>query len=377
MSFVSPGCIFLTARGPMSSDDVMIHTEFEAVNPPFWFRIVFLGLLFIYPFLSAAQKNDTIYLLNGDKITGELKKYENGMLRLSTAGMSTIFIEWDKIKTFYSGKYYEIVKASGFSYYGSIINSKTPACIDIVVVNDTVTEPVTDIVEITKLNKRFWKKFYGSFDLGISYYKSTNTLQYYFDGTLNYRGRKDLLSLGIDFFYSKQKFTDSSAISQKVDIGFLYSHFFPGKFWMGFGTKVQKNTELDLDSRFQLSVAAGYDFIHTNPIRFYCMGGVLANREKPTDSVTASTNFEGIVAMKFTWLKYRFPDINISTDISYFPSLSIQGRHRLEYNLSAKFEIFRDFFFGLTFYDDYDSKPSGGGPALNDWSAVFTVGYSF
>ena len=326
---------------------------------------------------SSAQKNDTIYLLNGDRLTGEIKKFEKGQIKLSTEGLSIIYVEYDKVKTIYSGKYYEIVKKSGFSYYGSIFKSDSSGCIDIVISNDTVTERIPDVVEITKINKRFWKKFYGSIDLGANYYKSTKTVQFYFDGVVNYRARKDLVTLAIDLFYSQQNFSDSSVISEKYDIGLQYSHFFQGKFWMGLGTKVQKNTELDLDYRYQMSIGAGYDLVHTNPIRFYFMGGVLANREKPTDSVTASTNFEGIVAMKFTWLQYRHPKINISSDINYFPSFSVQGRYRIEYNLSTKFEVFRDFFLGLTFYDDYDSNPSGGGPSLNDWSVVFTIGYTF
>lgn len=326
---------------------------------------------------SSAQKNDTIYLLNGDRITGEIKKYENGQLKLSTEGINIIYIEYDKIKTIHSGKFYELVKKSGFSYYGSILKSDSSGCIDIVITNDTVTERILDVVEITKINKRFWKKFYGSIDLGANYYKSTKTVQFYFDGVINYRGRKDLISFITDLFYSQQNLSDSVVLSQKYDIGLEYSHFFQGKFWLGFGTKMQKNSELDLDYRYQLSLGAGYDLVHTNPIRFYFMGGVLANREKPTDSVNASTNFEGIIATKFSWLRYRHPKINISTGFNYFPSLSIAGRHRLEYNLSAKYEIFRDFFAGLTFYDDYDSKPSGGGPALNDWSVVFTIGYTF
>jgi len=354
-----------------------MFTEYKTANPFSWFRIVILGLLCISPFLSAAQKNDTVYLLNGDKITGEIKKYENGRLKLSTEGMSVIYIEYDKIKTMHSGKYYELVKKSGFSYYGSIVKSDSAACIGVAIANDTVNEAILDIVEITKINRVFWKKFYGSVDLGANYYKSTKTVQLYFDGVLNYRGRKDLLTLAIDLFYSQQNFTDSAVISEKYDIGLQYSHFFQGKFWMGLATKVQKNTELDLDYRYQVGVGAGYDIVHTNPIRFYFMGGVLANREKPTDSVNASTNFEGLVSMKFTWMQYRHPKINISTDVSYYPSLSVQGRHRLEYNLSTKFEVFRDFFLGLSFYDDFDSKPSGGGPALNDWSVVFTVGYTF
>ena len=117
--------------------------------------------------------------------------------------------------------------------------------------------------------------------------------------------------------------------------------------------------------------------MRTNPVRFYIMGGLLANREKPTDSVSFSNNLEGILSVKLIWIQHRHPKINITTNFDYFPSFTISKRYRLEYNLSVRYEIFKDLFIGLTFYDDFDSKPSGGGPALNDWGVVFSVGYSF
>ncbi len=343
------------------------------LNHPF-IRII---LLFFILGRAYSQKNDTVYLINGDRITGELKKYENGLLVLKTDGISTINIEYDKIRTFYSGKYYEIVKKTGFSYFGSVTQSKSERSINICISNDTVTEPIADIVEITPIKHRFWNKFYGSFDLGLSYYKSTKTLQYYFNGDLNYRARKDLVSFGVSLMFSDQKVADSMIRTRKNDIDLQYSHFFQGRWWGGLGTKYQQNTELDLDYRLQFGIGTGYDIVRTNPVRFYGMGGLLLNRELPTDSVSFSTNFEGLLSMKFTWLQYRHPKINISTNIDFFPSLSVSGRYRFEYNFSAKYEIFRDFYLGLTYYDDFDSKPSGGGPSLNDWSVIFSVGYSF
>jgi hypothetical protein len=337
-------------------------------------RVIFLCLI---AGSAWAQKDDTVYFLNGDRITGELKRYENGLLVLKTDGISTINIEYDKIRTFYSRKYFEIVKKTGFSYFGSFAKSKSERSIDICINNDTITEPITDIVEITPIKNRFWKKFYGSVDLGLSYYKSTNNLQYYLNGDLNYRGRKDLISLGVDLLLSNQKISDSLIISRKNDIGLNYSHFFQGRWWGGISTKWQQNTELDLDYRIQLGLGAGYDIVRTNPVRFFVLGGFFVNREKPADSASYSTNFEGLLSMKFTWLQFRHPKIDISTNFDAYPSITIRDRYRLEYNLSVKYEIFKDFFIGLTFYDDYDNKPSGGGPALNDWSVIFSIGYSF
>jgi hypothetical protein len=337
-----------------------------------------IPVCFIFlPFIISAQKNDTVYLLNGDRITGELKKYSSGLLELKTDGLSTIKIEYDKIRTLFSRKNFEIVKKNGFSYFGSIMKSGLDRNIGICVTNDTVPEPINDIVEITPVKNRFWNKFYGSVELGLSYYKSTNTLQYYLNGELNYRGRKDLVSTIVSLLYSNQKISDSLILIKKNDVSLNYSHFFQGRWWGGIGAKWQQNTELDLEYRIQLGVGAGYDIVHTNPVRFYVMGGFLVNREKPVDSIDFSSNFEGLLSLKFTWLQFRHPKIDINTNFDAFPSFTIKNRYRLEYNLSVKYEIFMDFFVALSYYNDYDSKPPGSESALNDWSVIFSIGYSF
>jgi hypothetical protein len=94
-------------------------------------------------------------------------------------------------------------------------------------------------------------------------------------------------------------------------------------------------------------MGAGYDFVHTNPIRVYAMGGLFVNREKPTDCISASTNIDGLVSLKFTWLQYRYPKINISTSFDFYPGITVHHRYRLEYDLSVKYEIFKDFFYRI------------------------------
>jgi len=324
-----------------------------------------------------AQKDDTVYLKNGDRITGEIKRYEGGILVLSTNAMSTLDIEYDKISTIHSSKHFELVTSKGFSYFGSLVKSQTAGSIDIVVTNDTITKPIREIVEFVPIRKRFWKKFYGSIDLGVSFYKSTKTLQYYLNTDINYRARKDLVTLGMSLLYSDQRFSDSTSVTLNNDIGLGINHFFAGRWWGGTGIRWQQNTELELAYRIQLALSAGYDIVHSNPVRLYFMAGILANREKPTDSVAVSSNLEGILSTKFTWHKYSHPKVNITSNFDFYPSLTIEGRLRLEYDLAAKYELFNDFYLGLTFYDSYDTKPTGGGPALNDWNFVFSIGYTF
>jgi len=333
--------------------------------------------LFLVPFSLFAQKNDTVYLVNGDRITGEFKKYDLGILTWKTDAMSTVSVEYDKVNTVFSSKYYEIITRDGFTYYGSFRKSPIPGSVGIAIANDTVIKSIKEIVKVTPIKNIFWKKFSGSADLGLSYYKSSRIFQYNLSTTLNYRSKKNLISFALSSLSSFQEVTDSIDRSVKNDISLGFDRFFSAKWWGGIKGKVQQNTELNLDHRYQIGLGAGYDIVHTNPVRLYALAGILANQEKPYDTTTVSSNLEGLISAKLIWLQYRHPKINVSTGIDFYPSITISNRYRLEYDISAKYEILKDLFLNLTFYDNFDSKPTGSTVALNDYGVIFSVGYSF
>lgn len=324
-----------------------------------------------------AQKNDTVYLNNGDKITGELKKFDNGTFTVSTDGMGTINIEYEKIKTVYSGKNFEVIDNAGFSVYGSIGTSVTPGTVELIVLNGTVPRQIREIVQMIPIKNKFWKKFYGSVDLGASYYKSTDILQYNFSTSINHRSKGRLITLDMSSIYTDQRKAEGSNITKKNDLLVEYTRFYSGKWWLGGGAKAQQNTEMDLDYRLQAGLMGGYDLVHTNPIRFLIMSGVLANKEKSLDTASISSNLEGLLSLQFSWLQHNNPDVKITSGLNFYPSLTISQRYRVESELSVKIEVVSDLYFGVTFYDNFDSKPLNSQTALNDWGNAISIGYSF
>ena len=57
--------------------------------------------------------------------------------------------------------------------------------------------------------------------------------------------------------------------------------------------------------------------------------------------------------------------------------LSPTGRSRATLDGSFSREIFRDFTWGLTVYDDYDSHPRDPDASTNDYGITMTVGWDF
>ena len=58
-----------------------------------------VALFLVAGLAHAADKTDVVTLVNGDRLTGEIKGLEQGKLSFKTDATGTITIEWDKIAT--------------------------------------------------------------------------------------------------------------------------------------------------------------------------------------------------------------------------------------------------------------------------------------
>jgi hypothetical protein len=84
-------------------------------------RIELAGLfLLLSAGVAEAQKADTVWIRNGDRITGEVKSLTRALLKYSTDDLGTIYIEWDKIDRISTRTTLEIQLSSGLKYYGPL-----------------------------------------------------------------------------------------------------------------------------------------------------------------------------------------------------------------------------------------------------------------
>jgi hypothetical protein len=329
---------------------------------------------FCFTFLSVqAQKNDTIYMRNGDRITGELKKFEYGLLNLSTDAMKTVSIQFDRINSIHSSKYFEIRLNSGQKYFGRLKKSNVMSTVDIISVTDTVSKRLWDIVLIVPIKRSFFQKIDGSFDLGLTYTKASDIFQYTLNTKVTYR----TTYYATQFKLESIQTDDGTSMSKNNTLGFAVSHYLPNKWQSNIFVQGQQNTQLDLDYRVQAGYSMGYDVSRTNSVRFNVMGGLVANQEKTIATATTSENLEALLGAQVKWFKYRSPKVDVTSGVELYPSVTNLGRIRLEYDLAAKYELFKDFYLNLQIYENYDSQPSKDAKPLNDWGVITSIGFTF
>lgn len=337
-------------------------------------RFITISILFFFVLPVFAQKTDTIVHVNGNVLTGEIKKLDFGIVSFKMDGMGTINYETDKIQTIKSRKYFEIKLSNGLYYFGTFDTSYFKRKVKINLGEKVELVDLSEIIEVYPIKKNFWLRMSGQFDLGFDFSKGSGIGKLNFNGNLNYRKRKSYF----EFAWSNNTTSQSDTISSaKSDISLNFQRYLKNRWSLSLQTGVNQNTELGLDLRAFISVLGIWDIIHNNKNRFFVGSGLSGNREWTKGDTTGINNIELSITTSYKLFKYISPKVDVATDFTVFPNLTTSGRVRVEYNLTSKYEIFNDFYVGLNLYYSYDNKPTSLTASDSDYGISSTVGYSF
>jgi hypothetical protein len=327
-------------------------------------------------FLAApalAQRTDVIVLINGDRITGEIKSYASGRLVVDTEGSGDASMKWNKILSITSSKEFEIETTDGLYHYGTLAPSDPPGKLDIVSAERTDTIEFLAMVRITPIYQTFWRRFQGSLDFGFTYTQANNFVQFNLNADATFRRPTFQMSMSISTFFSSQQGVTSS---QRANFGAAYQKFLKDRWLLiGFGG-LDRNLDLGLDLRSTLGVGYGRDVIQTNQTTLTAILGISGQHEDPV-SGTPSYEAAAVIAATYSMFTYDFPKITVTGSVQVIPYLTDFGRVRIEFSGAVKREIIHDFYLSLSIFDSFDSRDPSTQQSKNDWGPVLSVGWNF
>src|SRR5215210_738140 len=79
-----------------------------------------LLVFLVAPGVASGQKTDSVWIRNGDRITGEVKSLARALLEYSTDDLGTVYIEWEKVERISSPTNFEVYLKSGAKFYGNL-----------------------------------------------------------------------------------------------------------------------------------------------------------------------------------------------------------------------------------------------------------------
>ena len=314
-------------------------------------------------------QTDSLIFKNGDYIIGEAKSMDRGVLTFETAYSDKDFqIEWDGIKEIYAVTYFLITLSDGRRYNGHINSFESDKIMITTDDGQKVEVAWDDIVFLDDVDRGFWSQLYFSIDVGLDMTKANNLSQLSTRSNIGYTAKRWNLNEYYNTLYSSQDEVDDI---KRTDAGISYKYFLPKDWYPLVSVDFLSNTEQALQLRTTGKLGMGKFVIHTNRTYWGFSLGANYNNEtyfSTNDTVPASPDkqsWEGFLRTELNL--FDIGDFSLMTKLIAYPSFTIAGRWRSDFNFDAKYEMpFDDDFYiklGITF--NYDNKPVEEGKEID------------
>jgi Protein of unknown function, DUF481 len=330
--------------------------------------------------LLNAQRTDILVLKNGDHVQGEIKILNNGVLTFKTDDIGTLSVKWKDVVKLSSIHTFELVKRNGRIVYGSLDTTKQKFNIVIVYPDSRDTISLFNLIKITQLRNTFFRRLSGNISIGGSYTKGSDVLKFNSSLSLKYRSRHDELILTNSSHITLQGQGQNSNfdenITKKLDGRFTYLHYFDRSWYFVSYTGAEQNTEIAIQARLLLGVGGGKYLFQNYFHKLGTTASLMGNNETKTDG-SSTNNLEFAFRVDYSIYKHTRPKIILNTDFSVYPSISNPGRLRYDGNISADFELVKDFSISISAYTNFDNQGESESTSNFDWGFNTGLAYKF
>lgn len=335
---------------------------------------IFVSCLLLCWGAQAAPKTDIVELINGDRLTGEIKTLGQGLLTLKTDAMDTVYVKWENVRALRTEQYLEVELRSGQRHFGSVPEQRT-AQIEIVDGGNGKRQllPLAEVVRIDPIERgRLLKRLKGNLSLGYNFTKASDVETFTFDGQL--RSRTDLREWELDG--SANVTAQSGPDATMYELSGSYSRFLARRRYYVGRLMFESNTELGLDLRTSVAGGLGY-FIKQDAHREWAAIGAVAVNDEQYAGESRKNSVDAIIGTRYSY--YRFKPLNADLDftLALIPSLTESGRVRSDANLYLRWELVDDLYFEVSMYGKYDSQPGVEANSEYDYGTTTSIGYSF
>ena len=324
---------------------------------------------------SSRTKTDTVYMRNGDKITGEIQSLAQGQLSVKPKYTSTAFvIDWSEVDHLESTQDFVVADPEGKLYTGSLGKGTGDRTL-LIDEGSKVTLPLDSVIQIDELGKTFLKRMRGDFDVGASFAKSNGQKNLTVQGDLGYQSKEHLFSLDTSSQFATQKDTsDTNETSAKIA---LFQQLRESKWYAGGLTNFLSSSEQQIALRSTLGGGVANRLIFTNRTDLTAMGGLALTIERDAEGAVSTARTKALdSAFALQFSTFRFDSTTFNTTVWLYPSITSAGRVRMTLNQDIYHKFLGDFYVRVSFYDNYDNRPVVGAPS-NNLGATTTVGWSF
>jgi len=312
--------------------------------------------------LLARDKTDVLVMKNGDRLTGEVKGLDGGVLYVNMDYiLGTSSVDWSKVARLESKQMFLVRTEDGTVYKGALNTAEAQGGrpVKIQVVDALEKEVVIDrsqIVQMAETSDKFWQRFNGEVNLGTIYSKGNQSTQYNLSSQTEYLRERWSASASLSSTLSSS--TGASA-STRNDLTLSALHLLPWKnyFYSGLADFLQSSPQ---GIQLQTSVGGGIGryLKNTNRARIFVLGGLAWQHTGYQEAVyAAGTQNLGAALIAGGIKLFRFNKTNLDITATLFPVLTEPGRVKFNTNTSYYIKITSDLSWNISFYGNWDNQP--------------------
>jgi len=325
---------------------------------PFVFSIL---LTFCLP-LSARENTDVIVMKNGDRMTGQVKGLDSGQLYVSLPYVvQTFYVDWSQVARIESKQLFIVRTENGSVYRGTLNTEMTegsnPVKIEVAeTLEKQVAIPEGQIVQIAETSDKFRQRLNGALNLGVTYSKGNQTVQYVLGSQTEYLRER----WSADVNWSSTLSTSSGAsAATRNEITPNFQHLLPwdNYFYSALGDFLQSSVQ---GIQFQTTAGGGVGryLKNTNRARISVLGGFAwQNTQYNQSTLGAGTQnlAGGLIVGKVNLFTFNKTDLSFTGLL--FPVLNDPGRVKFNTNATYYIKITGNLTWNVSFYGNWDNQP--------------------
>jgi hypothetical protein len=339
-----------------------------------WLAVLLLALTSEF---AQAKRHDIVIMKNGDQLSGEVKKLENGLLYLDTDYVSgSIQLDWLQVEKLQSTASFQIVLKNGEHLAGTIDKvsyQEAPGKDFEVREADTVTHAAgADVIKVESQKPNFWRQLTGSIDFGYDFTSGNSQTAFSSDASANYSATK--WAAGTSFTSSFSGQTTGSTTNLAEIQTFAQRYLSRNSFLMAIGDFMHSSQQ-GLNLRTTAGGGYGRYLLRTNQNQLFWLAGTVYTHENfISGSAPDDQNIEGLLGAQY--LLRRFDRYALQSQLFVFPGLSDVGRVRATAKATFTVKLSNNFHTNLSFWDNYDSRPRANAKG-NELGVSSGLGWSF
>ena len=318
---------------------------------------------------AAFAQTDTVTMVTGEKIVGEIKNVQKDVITISTSYSDADFkIEWDKVAAIDSTRQFLIETFDGRRVSGSLTTDVPKKAVQV----GAVAIALADVSVIQPIERSFWSRFETGADFGYSMTQANDATQLTLGGNLLYRDENVVDTLLGNVFKSTQS---NAPETQRWNLGNDFRYLFGDRWYANTGQDFLNSDEQSLDLRTTIG-AGGGRYLLRSASQYLAVGGGLAwTREDYKDpAIATKDSAEAYIGTEFMTEKLKVTDL--VTRFNYYPSLTIDDRYRINYTFDLDFNLPGDWYFRFSLFENYDSQPPAS-LSNNDYGLSTSFGFKF